>query len=339
MNLSIADNEWIVTRVGSLTQVVPLTPDASSRRYYRIKLPDQSTFVVVKEAPFEKTSHNFLNMQQHYHSFNLLVPNIYFIEPQKGLIIQQDLGDQSLNQWLCPESQWDTQQMGSVLPMSSTYRQRRQAHIGQQMELLKSVQQISKPNFWGSAPLVFDQAKFSFEWGWTLTHLMEPALPSLASLFAGWLSETALVSQYLSARARVFVHRDLHSRNIMMNNEQMYLIDFQDSRWGSPYYDLVSLIFDSYLPIDQDLEMTYLESFKLKHSEYFDQKEYLYQAVQRTFKACGSFASFWMRQQDRRYIPYIKPTLLHTHRLLKQTPELPTLNSLVEQLLTSAEWS
>lgn len=338
MSLIASDQEWVGSQIGCSFRVESLTPDASARRYYRILASDNSTCVLVKENPFDPSSHSFINMQQHYQCSNISVPKIIAIEAQKGLILQQDLGDISLNQWLNPDSHWDANQMVKLAPMTKNYKKKRLDHIPQQMDLLVQLQKMKVPKIWGSQYLTFDQAKFSFEWGWSLTHLIEPRLSLTSQILEEWLTETGLISDYLADRARVFVHRDLHSRNIMMVNNQMYLIDFQDSRWGSPYYDLVSLIFDSYLPLDQELEANYLENYNSKSPYAFDQKEYTYQAIQRTLKACGSFASFSIKHKDDRYLPYIKPTLLNTLHLLNAAPELTRIKCLVEQLLAKSEF-
>ena len=55
----------------------------------------------------------------------------------------------------------------------------------------------------------------------------------------------------LAAEPKVLCHRDSHSRNLMLHDEQLYIIDFQDARMGPDTYDLVSLLRDSYVDLPE----------------------------------------------------------------------------------------
>lgn len=111
----------------------------------------------------------------------------------------------------------------------------------------------------------------------------------------------------------MLTHRDFHSRNIMVKNNELIFIDFQDARWGIPQYDLVSLLEDCYY----ELAPANREALK-KH--YFNQLpasahgqgswadfncNYDDMLFQRVFKAVGSFSYIYATRQDARYLKYI----------------------------------
>ena len=60
-----------------------------------------------------------------------------------------------------------------------------------------------------------------------------------------------MIVRELAAEPRVLCHRDYHSRNLMLHDEQLYIIDFQDARMGPDTYDLVSLLRDSYVDLPE----------------------------------------------------------------------------------------
>jgi len=117
----------------------------------------------------------------------------------------------------------------------------------------------------------------------------------------------------ISNEPRVLVHRDYHSRNLMIKNGEQIVIDFQDARMGTPLYDLVSLLEDCYYQLDSNnkekLIHYYYETYfqKIDSSKNFEQFMYLYDmmAIQRVFKAIGSFAYIYADRKDLRYVKYI----------------------------------
>ena len=105
----------------------------------------------------------------------------------------------------------------------------------------------------------------------------------------------------------------------MVKDGEYFLIDFQDARLGLPFYDLVSLLEDCYFPLSYSkrnvLINYYKENSTLLNSYSREEFEYYYDlsAVQRIFKALGSFAFINETRQDDRYLKYIG---VGVHRLL-----------------------
>src|SRR5207245_4095769 len=105
--------------------------------------------------------------------------------------------------------------------------------------------------------------------------------------------EWAAITRELAAEPRVLCHRDYHSRNLMLHDASLYIIDFQDARMGPDTYDLASLLRDSYVDIsDRELEELIAYFLALKgcaHDTEADlfRRRFDLMALQRNLKALG----------------------------------------------------
>src|SRR5690606_34201069 len=135
------------------------------------------------------------------------------------------------------------------------------------------------------------------------THLLEGLCGiTLSSSVSKELDQAfSQLAETLAAEPKVVCHRDLHSRNVMLKLGRTYIIDFQDARLGPRQYDLVSLLYDSYVDLNHEMQSLLLDYYisqlpeetqKTCESEHFSHILSL-QVIQRCFKACGSFASFY----------------------------------------------
>jgi aminoglycoside/choline kinase family phosphotransferase len=144
----------------------------------------------------------------------------------------------------------------------------------------------------------------------------------------------------LDREPKKIAHRDYHSRNLMIKLDTMKVIDFQDARLGPIQYDLVSLFKDSYVDMNADMTKSLMEYY-LESSKEFLPKDfsrahfdeiYELQSIQRCFKACGSFASFYNLRSDKRYLKYLSGTL---RRVLKSLTEFPDYKPFADILIDS----
>jgi len=133
-------------------------------------------------------------------------------------------------------------------------------------------------------------------------------------------SFSAEVSETLDIEAKVFVHRDFQSSNIFYDETRQdipfKIIDFQDARYGSPIYDPVSCLWDSYIPITEDVRESLLEKFfnyliktgtRLTNNKF--QKLVDYTVIQRKLHDAGAFAYNFHRTRDVRFTAFIHPAI------------------------------
>jgi aminoglycoside/choline kinase family phosphotransferase len=127
-----------------------------------------------------------------------------------------------------------------------------------------------------------------------------------------------VIVQELAAEPRVLCHRDYHSRNLMLHDGSLYIIDFQDARMGPDTYDLVSLLRDSYVDLaaaQVDELVAYFLALRAgpagvspdAAAEY--RRRFDVMALQRNLKALGTFGYQTVTRGNPVYIQYMPRTL------------------------------
>jgi len=140
----------------------------------------------------------------------------------------------------------------------------------------------------------------------------------------------------LAAEPRVLCHRDYHSRNLMLHEGSLYIIDFQDARMGPDTYDLASLLRDSYVDItDRELDelIAYFLALKQRDGEGVSGEEYRRRfdvmALQRNLKALGTFGYQTTTRRNPVYIQYMPRTLRYARSNLEKYPRFARLRELL----------
>jgi N-acetylmuramate 1-kinase len=144
--------------------------------------------------------------------------------------------------------------------------------------------------------------------------------------------EWAAIVGELAAEPRVLCHRDYHSRNLMLSDASLYIIDFQDARLGPDTYDLASLLRDSYVDI-ADRELDELIAYFLALKGLADVEEFRRRfdlmALQRNLKALGTFGYQTMTRRNPVYIQYMPRTLRYARSNLEKYPRFTRLRTLL----------
>jgi len=306
--------------------VLPLAGDASSRKYFRI-ISGERSWVLMSWEPFSNPeTYPFLDVQRHFAKHGVRVPSVEKIGPELGVVLLEDLGDLTLERKF-----WENQNQEMALPY---YQQ--------------SIDELVKMHFLTSKPqahpsicqiIEFDTAKFMWEMNYAREHLLE----KLAGAKMSPQTQTALqaiftdICETLHAEPKYVCHRDYHSRNVMLKLGQVCVIDFQDARKGPIQYDLVSLVHDSYVNLSPASKEFILKDYIAKAKEHlpknwsrghFDEIFEL-QTIQRCFKACGSFSSFYNARKDLRYLKYIHPTINLVAQTLSSHPKYAELLNVI----------
>lgn len=311
-------------------EVMQLAGDASSRRYFRVVYNEESLVLMAWEPFVDDGSYPFLSVREHFAKHDVQVPKVIAKSPVQGLVLLEDLGDLTLERKF-----WENQSQQLVIP---PYKQAID-------ELIKIHYPASNDKTDCVAfKVAFDVDKLLWEMNYGREHL-------LAGLCGLRLTETqskaldevfVQICTRLHEEPKFIAHRDYHSRNIMIKFGKMRVIDFQDARMGAIQYDLVSLLRDSYVRIDEGVARELLNYYLERRQEFekplglptcsrehFDHI-YEVQTIQRSFKACGSFASFFNLRQDTRYLKYIGHTLQTVRKSLELFPEYKPFLEIME---------
>ena len=310
--------------------VVPLTGDASDRRYYRILLKGApSQVLAVHPGPIEFARLPFVNVAGLLREMDLPAPRIITHSDALGIIALEDLGDVTLQAHL-----------GAASPAehAALYREA--------VALIASLQrrgaEFDSPSYvpYGIA---FDEEKLTWELQFFIRHFLEAyrgAAFSVSSRQALDAEFTALARE-LASEPRVLCHRDYHSRNLMLHDGRLHMIDFQDARMGPDTYDLASLLRDSYVDFT-DAQVDELLAYFLAlrgaggaPAGDADAREFRRRfdtmAMQRNIKALGTFGFQTTNRGNTVYIQYIPRTLSYVRANLQRHDRFARLHDLLAE--------
>jgi len=294
-------------------RVVPLTGDASDRRYFRVILPDAPSIVLaLYSASFDVRSLPFVNVATLLSRMPVPVPSVFGHADDLGVLALQDLGDVTLQAHLGAASRAEH---------AALYRQA----VALIAEMQRRGQDLASPEFLPYG-IAFDVDKLTWELDFFTKHfleayrgvtLSEPERDALRGEFAVLVRE-------LAAEPRVLCHRDYHSRNLMLHESQLYIIDFQDARLGPDTYDLVSLLRDSYVDLPEQTVDELMAYFLALKGNAGSEKEFRNRfdvmALQRNLKALGTFGYQTTARRNPVYIQYIPRTLRYVRNNLARQP-------------------
>jgi N-acetylmuramate 1-kinase len=310
---------------GANSRVVPLTGDASDRKYFRIIATDGPPFVLaLHAAAIEFATLPFARVAALMQQIPLPVPEILGHSDELGILALQDLGDVTLQAHL-----------GAASPSEHAALYREAVSL---IELLQRRGAALRSPEYPPYAIAFDVEKLTWELEFFLKHFLEGyrgvrLSPGARSAFS---AEFAAIAEELAAEPRVLCHRDYHSRNLMLHNGSLHIIDFQDARMGPDTYDLVSLLRDSYVDItDRELDdlIAYFLALKTRDGAAPDAEEFRRRfdlmALQRNLKALGTFGFQTMTRRNPVYIKYMPRTLHYARTNLDKYPRFAGLRELL----------
>jgi len=289
-----------------------LPVDASFRRYFRISKGTHS-FIAMDAPPDKENSVPFSAIGHAFFDLGLRVPKIFHEDLAEGFLLLEDFGNKLYLNVLNAEN------------ADALYH----TAIADLLTLQKCC----------DIP------------GWTLPHFNHTMIGQELNLFMQWMIErylnlklSAVEEQLLRTtfqqlidsakqQPQVCVHRDYHSRNLMvLDDDRVGMLDFQDAVWGPVTYDLVSLIRDCYIdwPLEkvQAWALQYLKDAQHQHviAKKVSSAEFLTwfdrMGVQRHLKASFIFARKWLRDQDPRYLADIPRTFRYVSEVTARDSEL-----------------
>src|SRR5262245_7244640 len=338
----MTDNAAIQTRINQYLseaglksrspRVVPLTGDASDRRYFRVLIRDApSQVIAVHPQAIEFDRLPFANVARLMSSMPVPVPAILGHSDPLGIIALQDLGDVTLQAHL-----------GAASPAehAALYRQA--------VTLIETLQRrgadLASPEYipYGIA---FDVEKLTWELQFFTKHFLEGYRGAVLSPAAreALAAEYAAIANELAGERRVLCHRDYHSRNLMLHEGRLYIIDFQDTRMGPDTYDLVSLLRDSYVDFTEEQVEDLIAFFLALRGTHAGgpssvetrefRRRFDLMALQRNLKALGTFGFQTISRGNPVYIQYIPRTLNYVRGNMERESRFARLRDLLSEHL------
>lgn len=310
----------------------PLAGDGSQRSFFRLRFADQTAVVVVlpagRDLAHMAEARSAWLIGTHLFQVGVPVPEPLAYEEESGAILFEDLGDLRLHDYLRERGNRDDAELLRV--------------YGGVIRDLARMQVLGGEGFQESwcwqTPRYDRELMLSRESGYFVEALGQGLLglrPDIASLQREF---EELAANAAEAPGHFFLHRDFQSRNLMLKDGRVRIIDFQGGRLGPLGYDLASLLIDPYagLPeaVQESLLAEYLRELP-RHTPYDPEQfrqEYFYLAMQRNLQILGAFAFLGGKMGKTFFLPFIRPALLTLHaRLAKEgRGRYPVLSQLVE---------
>jgi hypothetical protein len=297
-------------------RVVALSGDASTRRYYRLVDGGASFVLALYPEPFLPEELSYLAVHGLLEGYGLPVPATVDVDGPRGIVLQEDLGDRTLQEVLKDASDGRRVELYLEAVDEVAQLQRRSGQSPQKTDCFR---------------IAFDIEKLSWELHYFLKHFVEghrgcdPTVEDRATLAEAFHQ----LGHEIASWPRVLCHRDYHSRNLMLHAGRLYWIDFQDARMGPATYDLASLLRDAYVDVPEALQEELKERFRQTATpdeprEVF-RRRFDLMCVQRNLKALGTFGYMATVRQNPVYLPYIPRNLAHARSNLSRYPELERL--------------
>ena len=287
--------------------------DASFRKYFRLFVNEDSYIIMDSSADLDSLS-PFIDISVRLLKAKVEVPRIIAQNLQEGYLLITDLGSRHLADMLSPMSV-------ELLYMKGIH------------EIIK-MQEADTTNM-----ELYDKEFLMFEMtlmqDWYLNaHLHQELSEEEQSILDNSLEMIA--DEVLSQPQGFFVHRDFHSRNIMMETgRKLVIIDYQDARIGALTYDLVSMLKDVYVRFDpKQMEKLALEFKVLKGIDVSDEqfiRWFDWMGLQRHIKILGIFARLDIRDGKSSHLGNIPLTLEYIDEVCSKYEELKPLGKLFKR--------
>ena len=321
-------------------RLIPVAGDASNRRYFR--LGDEQFSVIVVEAPPETEKNpEFLAIADTLSRAGVRVPRVLAADLGRGYLLLEDLGDAVLLPLLNADSAAD-------------YYARAFDTLLKLADIDITEPSVASMPCYDEALLTEELSRFSL---WFVEQLLERPLTPDDRAVIQCASECLLASAL--EQPQVLVHRDFHSRNLMLQGDgQLAVIDFQDAVVGPVTYDLVSLLRDCYIrwPLDKvrrwalDYRSSLETLGKVAPGNESTESEFLrwfdLMGLQRHIKVLGTFARLYLRDGKSAYLDDLPMVLTYVRDVLQQYQHEPALaqfavwfEATLDPLIEQKPWS
>lgn len=267
----------------------------------------------------------FTNVLTHLRRTGVTVPQLHYYDRHAGLLYLEDFGDLTLAE-ACREA--------TPAVREALYR--------------SAIDQLVQFQVKGTTPPAPGCLAFHRRFDvpllmWEFDHFLEYGITARLGQSMTLSDEQAIraefhrIAELLANQLQVFVHRDYHSRNLMVDGERIGIIDFQDALMGPATYDLASLLKDAYIELEEPLVDRlvdyFLDGLSAQGQPWADRATFRrlfdFTSIQRNLKAAGRFVYIDRVKHNPKFLADIPRVLGYVKRNLAKYPELATLRRLL----------
>ena len=304
------------------TSAEQILKGGSDRAYWRVTCDNNSSVIVMEYTTRRPDNASFVPVTRYLTSIGTAVPAILALREEELLVWLQDLGGDDL--WASRNDAWEKRR-----PL---YK--------------KALAEVAKLHAITETPPIDLQPPFDEDlYGWEQRYFLEEFVAGYCdeketAEALGQSAEFADLIATLVKEPRGLLHRDFQSQNVMVKDDEVFLIDYQGLRFGVPEYDVASLIYDPYVPFTDDERLDLQHDYcEIRGIETFDEwQTRLHQcAAQRLMQALGAYGYLGIKLKRTQFFQHIPAALKNLSGILKASGLLPNLLPHVERTLLSVQ--
>ncbi len=313
LNLNSDIHKFIEMNVDSEFSITKASEDASFRKYYRVQ-DKNKTWILMVAPPDKEPLDQFLFLAKSLKNRSARAPKVYAFDHQLGVILQEDFGTCSLMQYYQEHDNENNQLIFNKLNETIIHLQ-------------KKCSDIDLPIY--SSKILLDELSLFHKWYLKGLDFKQNKLEDIYSFLLNNIEN----------QNKKFVHRDFHCRNLLIHDDQICLIDFQDALIGPITYDLVSFLKDAYhKKNDFQIMDVCIKFWELARSnfdvppdfgDFFIDFEMM--GVQRHLKILGIFKRLYLRDGKNQYLNDIPLVENYVLEVAEKYPKLSYLKDLIFQ--------
>jgi aminoglycoside/choline kinase family phosphotransferase len=310
---------------GARVEMVPVGKGGSDRDYFRVFPADRPPLVLMRYGRLRGENGYYAAISGFLDGIGVAVPAILGHDPGRGLILVEDLGDRDL--FSLRDAPWEVRRglYEKTLLLAAKMHAFPTDLLPDGLRLMPGF----SPDLYRWERAYFREQCVRKACGVRQAAGEEEALEAELAALAGRLLETP----------PSLIHRDLQSQNVMIREGQPVLIDFQGMRFGSPFYDIASLLWDPYVPFRgkerEELLRFYAATARAAYPDEAFRELFLLAAVQRLMQALGAYCFLGIERGKPQFLPHIRPALENLIVVTAKTGRLPHLHALCLRCLGS----
>ncbi len=298
----------------------PASSDASFRRYFRVDSADGNSLIAMDAPPPQEDVRPFVEVAELFGSTGVTVPQVLAQDVEQGFLLLSDLG-------------------------TTTYLQQLNADTAHKLyidaiDALVLLQAQSRPGRLPEYSRELLQRELMLFPDWYLGQHLNAQMNEKQTAELNKVFDILLANNL--AQPQVYVHRDYHSRNLMvLERGNPGILDFQDAVYGPITYDLVSLLRDAYIQWDEEMVLDWAIRYwerarraglPVSHDIDAFYRDFEFMGLQRHLKVLGIFARLSHRDGKDGYLNDMPLVMEYTRKAAYRYKELAPLVKLLDSL-------
>jgi aminoglycoside/choline kinase family phosphotransferase len=296
-----------------------LAKRGSDRAFYRLKWDEEDSAILIHYDPERLENTYYAEIATFLRGIDVSVPQLIRHDRARSLILIEDLGDTDL--WSFREASWESRRILYQKTLTTVHK----LHSFPRKEFPSDRVKLME----GFGPELYRR-----EWNYFRDHFVRDVCGiELESGFERQLEEElSVLSENLLQTGECLIHRDLQSQNVMIRAGEPFLIDFQGMRFGSPFYDLGSLLCDPYVHFSDSQRAELLLFYFELSGFHFDWETFLAHfwraSAERLMQALGAYGFLGLKRGLTSYFEHIPAGLQNLDLTLAKVPAFFRLREL-----------